>query len=122
MANKFNNPIETMSSMPNPDPPKPKTGKQFKKGDFGNPLDNVSSRDKALAVGSSLVAGQYIRRTFTFTPGQLHRIKEIARTLHIAENSIARWLIDEGLAQWDQGVRPELEEQQVKLEPKLRNW
>ena len=122
MDKKFDNPLDAMKAMPEPDPPKPKAGGRAKKGDFANPLNDVSATDKAKAVGSSLVAGQYIRRTFTFTPGQLQRIKELARTLHIPETSIARWLIDEGLTQWDRGVRPELEEAEVKLEPKLRNW
>jgi hypothetical protein len=125
MANsdkKFDNPLEAMRAMPEPEPPKAQAGKRPKRGAFANPLSEVSARDKAQSVGSSLVAGQYIRRTFTFTPGQLQRIKGIAQALHIPETSIARWLIDEGLAQWDRGVRPELEEAQVKLEPKLRNW
>lgn len=122
MDKNFDNPLDAMKAMPEPERPKPKGGKRSKKGDFGNPLNDVSARDKAQSVGSSMVAGQYIRRTFTFTPGQLQRIKELARTLHIPETSVARWLIDEGLAQWDKGVRPEMEEAQVKLEPKLRNW
>ncbi|MCP4422044.1 MAG: hypothetical protein GY805_35980 [Chloroflexi bacterium] len=122
MANKFDNPLNTMAAMPEPEPPKSRTDKRPKKGDFVNPLDQVSTKDTAKAVGSSLVAGQYIRRTFTFTPGQLERIKEIARTLHVAETGVARWLIDEGLSQWERGIRPEMEERKVKLEPKLRNW
>jgi hypothetical protein len=122
MSDKFHNPLEEMAAMPEPERPKLKDAVQGKKGSFKNPLDEVSARDKAQAVGSSLIAGQYIRRTFTFTPGQLQRVKEIARTLHIPETSVARWLMDEGLAQWEKGTRPELEETNVKLEPKLRNW
>jgi hypothetical protein len=119
---KFDNPLNIMSSLPDPAPPPGKSGKRPKRDDFTNPLDAVSSRDKAQAVGSSLLAGQYIRRTFTYTPGQLARVKEVARELHIPETSVARWLLDEGLAQWDKGVRPDMEEQEVKLQPKLRNW
>jgi hypothetical protein len=37
-----------------------------------------------------------------------------------SETGIARWLIDEGLAQWAAGVRPEVEERTVRLEPKLK--
>ena len=122
---KFDNPLEAMASMPDSEsedgaravPPK---RKRARVGDFGNPLDSVPTTDAARAVDSSLVAGQYIRRTFTFTPGQLARIKEIARELHISETGIARWLIDEGLDQWEQGVRPEVEERAVRLEPKLK--
>lgn len=122
---KFDNPLDAMASMPEPEEEpqtktKPPRRKRARVGDFVNPLDNVSTTDKAKAVDSSLVAGQYIRRTFTFTPGQLARIKEIARELHISETGIARWLIDQGLAQWEQGVRPEVEERAVRLEPKLK--
>jgi hypothetical protein len=121
---KFENPLDEMASLPDPEPEpeKPKSKSRPKLGDFGNPLDDVSTREKAQAVGSSLVAGQYIRRTFTFTPGQLERIKEIARELHISETGIARWLIDVGLTAWDNGLRPEVEEKAVKLEPKLKHW
>lgn len=122
---KFENPLEQMEAMPDPEPEpeEPKKKKRRpKKEDFENPLDDVSSRDTAKAVGSSLVAGQYIRRTFTFTPGQLERIKEIARELHISETGIARWLIDTGLKAWDDGLRPEVEEKSVRLEPKLKYW
>ena len=121
MAKKFENPLEQMKSMPAPES-KPTSRRRKRVGDFANPLDAVSAQDKARAVGSSLVAGRYLRRTFTFTPGQLRRIKELARELHVAETGVARWLIDEGLAQWEQGVRPEMREEQVKLEPVLRNW
>lgn len=118
----FDNPLEAMSAMDDPEPKQPikRRRPRMKVGDFNNPLDVVSTTDKARAVDSSLVAGQYIRRTFTFTPRQLIRIKEIARELHISETGIARWLIDQGLGQWEQGVRPEVEEQAVRLEPKLR--
>ncbi|MFN2224175.1 MAG: hypothetical protein ACK2UH_16585 [Candidatus Promineifilaceae bacterium] len=120
---KFDNPLDAMASMPEPEDErraKPPRRKRARVGDFVNPLDDVSTTDKARAVDSSLVAGQYIRRTFTFTPGQLARIKAIARELHISETGIARWLIDQGLAQWEQGVRPEVEERAVRLEPKLK--
>lgn len=117
---KFDNPLDAMAAMPEPEPERPPKKRRPKVGDFVNPLDEVAATDKAKAVDSSLVAGQYIRRTFTFTPRQLARIKEIARELHISETGIARWLIDEGLAQWERGVRPEVEERAVRLEPKLR--
>jgi transposase-like protein len=120
---KFDNPLDAMASMPDSQDERrttPPRRKRARVGDFVNPLDDVSTADKARAVDSSLVAGQYIRRTFTFTPGQLARIKAIARELHISETGIARWLIDQGLDQWEQGVRPEVEERAVRLEPKLK--
>lgn len=121
---KFENPLEEMASLPDPEPEpeKPKSKSRRKPSDFENPLDEVSTQEKAKAVGSSLVAGRYIRRTFTFTPGQLDRIKEIARELHISETGIARWLIDVGLTAWDNGLRPEVEEKAVRLEPRLEHW
>lgn len=117
---EFENPLEAMAAMDEPEPVRPAKKRRPKLGDFENPLAGVSATDKGRAVDSSLVAGQYIRRTFTFTPGQLARIKAIARELHISETGIARWLIDEGLGQWQQGVRPEVEEQAVRLEPRLK--
>ena len=117
---KFENPLDTMAAMDDPEPSGQIKKRRPKVGDFANPLASVSATDKGRAVDSSLVAGQYIRRTFTFTPTQLVRIKEIARELHISETGIARWLIDQGLGQWEQGVRPEVEERAVRLEPKLR--
>lgn len=116
---KFDNPLETMSAMSDPEPDNRPRRRRMKVGDFANPLDRVSTTDKARAVDSSLVAGRYIRRTFTYTPVQLARIKTIARELHISETGIARWLIDQGLAQWEKGVRPEVEEEAVRLQPKL---
>lgn len=119
MAKEFDNPLDQMAAIPDeeavarPKRPRPRLG------NFKNPLDQVSATDKARAVDSSLVAGQYIRRTFTFTPRQLARIKEIARELHISETGIARWLIDLGLGQWEAGARPEIEEKAVRLEPRL---
>lgn len=121
MAKKFENPLDAMAAMQEPSPP-PSTKKSRRQA-FVNPLEEVSDTDKAKAVGSSLVAGKYIRRTFTLTPGQLRRIREIAQELHFSETAVARWLLDEGIEQWDRGTRPEIhEQQQVKQEPKLRNW
>jgi len=119
---EFENPIEAMETMPDSDPVQRKIAQQRRRtGDFDNPLNIVGASDTARAVSSSLVAGQYIRRTFTFTPRQLARIKEIARELHISETGIARWLIDRGLGQWEQGVRPVVETKAVRLEPKLEH-
>ncbi len=106
--------------MADPEPAQRVRRRRMKEGDFANPLEDVPTAEKGRAVDSSLVAGQYIRRTFTFTPRQLVRIKAIARELHISETGIARWLVDQGLGQWEHGVRPEVEEQTVRLEPKLR--
>jgi hypothetical protein len=106
---------------PEPEPAKLRSKSHSRLGGFENPLDDVSTRDKAQSVGTSLVAGQYIRRTFTFTPGQLERVKDIARELHISETGIARWLIDVGLTAWNNGLRPEVEEKEARLEPKLRH-
>jgi hypothetical protein len=86
---KFDNPLDAMASMSDPEPARKIKSRRPRVGDFDNPLDEVTTTDKARAVDSSLVAGRYIRRTFTFTPGQLVRIKAIARELHISETGIA---------------------------------
>mgnify|MGYP000632768458 CR=1 FL=1 len=74
----------------------------------------AAARDLAARAGVPILAG---------SPEPLASVadaKEIARELHISETGIARWLIDQGLDQWEQGVRPEVEERAVRLEPKLK--
>ncbi len=45
----------------------------------------------------SLRAGQYIRRQFTFRPGQLDDIATLARRLKVPQADLVRWLVDRGL-------------------------
>lgn len=71
------------------------------------------------AVAPSLRAGQYVRLTLTVRPDQLERIRrelparwaaEMERAtgwpVKVSALEIGRWLLDVGLAEWDEGHRP----------------
>jgi hypothetical protein len=70
----------------------------------------------------SLKAGQYIRRQFTFLPGQLDMVAKAAKDQDLSQNAAARWLIDVGLRAYVDGERPEIVTVEVRMEPKLENW
>lgn len=95
-------------------------------GKFNVPLDDdddgVSRSDANKATKrKSVVAGNYIRRTFTWTPKQLDLIDRVAKENGFSKNATARWLLDVGLSSYlDEGVRPELEEKEVRPEPKIK--
>lgn len=116
--NPFDDPLREMAEMPSVVVPK-----RRRPAAFDQPLRDVTAGELSrVTTPDSQIAGRYIRRTFTFTPGQLRRIRELAAELGLSENGAARWLIDEGLAQYDAGARPEIVAQTVKAEPRLREW
>jgi len=73
-------------------------------------------------VPRNLKAGQYIRRQFTFLPGQLDMVTKVAEELDMSQNAAARWLIDVGLRAYVNSQRPEIEVVEVRMEPKLQDW
>ena len=94
-----------------------------KEARFENPLQGKGKEAVLASYTESARAGNYIRHSFTWTPGQLAKIKEIARDLNISMNATARWLMDLGLTAYvEHGVEPELEVKEVRSEPKLREW
>jgi len=84
----------------------------------------VSQMDAKRATGKdSVVAGDYLRYTFTWTPRQLELVEQVARENGFSKNATARWLLDQGLlAYFERGVEPELEEGKLRPEPKLEEW
>ena len=73
-----------------------------------DPMRRVGGRAVRKATGSSVQAGQYVRRTFTFREEQLVRIRSLASAWDVSENDVARWLIDVGLAEVGEGRQPEI--------------
>jgi hypothetical protein len=73
-------------------------------------------------IPKTLKAGQYIRRQFTFLPGQLDMVVKVAEEMNLSQNAAARWLIDVGLRAYVDGKRPEVQVIEVRLEPRLENW
>lgn len=98
-----------------------------KKSMFVDPMadseDNKAVSRAVMAKATnkeSLMAGQYIRRTFTYPPSQLEAITQIAKELHMSENNIVRWFNDHMIQAYRQGLRPEIESSSVMVQPKLR--
>lgn len=73
-------------------------------------------------IPKTLKAGQYIRRQFTFLPGQLNMVVKVAEELNLSQNAAARWLFDVGLQAYVDGERPEIETVEIRLEPRLVDW
>lgn len=98
-------------------------GSRKDKARFENPLQGKGKEAVLASYTESARAGKYVRHSFTWTPGQLAKIKEIARDLNISMNATARWLVDMGLTAYvEHGAEPELEVKEVRSEPKLREW
>jgi hypothetical protein len=94
-------------------------------GEYDDPIgDTVDRRKAAEATGrsDSAIAGQYIRYGFTWTPGQLEMIARVAEQLNLSKNAAARWLMDEGLKAYVDGVRPEIVEKTVRADVRLKEW
>ena len=77
---------------------------------------------KKKKIPETLRAGQYIRRQFTFLPGQLDMVVKVAEEMNLSQNAAARWLIDVGLRAYVDGKRPEVQVIEIRLEPRLENW
>lgn len=72
----------------------------------------TNRRDIAKATGKkSSVAGQYIRRSFTFRPDQLESIEHLAGELGLSQNDLVRWFTDMGIESVEEGVRPPVAEE-----------
>lgn len=64
-------------------------------------------RQAARATGKqATLAGQYVRRSFTFRPEQLEQIEQLAAQLGLSQNDLVRWFTDMGIEAVGQGVRP----------------
>lgn len=69
-------------------------------------------RQAAQATGKkATVAGQYVRRSFTFRPDQLASIEQIAVKLGLSQNDLVRWFTDMGIDLVGQGERPPIAEE-----------
>lgn len=69
-------------------------------------------RQVAQATGKrATVAGQYIRRSFTFRPDQLEDIERVASGLGLSQNDLIRWFTDMGVEAVDKGEMPPVSEE-----------
>jgi hypothetical protein len=78
-------------------------------GGYRSALDEAHTdrRRTAQATGKkATVAGQYVRRSFTFRPDQLQEIERVAAQLSLSQNDLIRWFTDLGLETVAQGKHP----------------
>ncbi len=69
-------------------------------------------RQAAKATGKkATVAGQYVRRSFTFRPDQLESVEQVASMLGLSQNDLIRWFTDMGIEAVEQGTRPPVAEE-----------
>lgn len=73
------------------------------------------------AIPTSLQAGRFVRKTITLLPARLARVDQIAEELKaeieartgmpssVPLLTLYRWLIDQGIAAYERGERPPLE-------------
>lgn len=72
----------------------------------------TNRRQTARATGKkATIAGQYVRRSFTFRPDQLEEIEQTAVMLGLSQNDLIRWFTDLGLEAVEQGSRPPVAEE-----------
>lgn len=72
----------------------------------------TNRRQAAQATGKkATVAGQYIRRSFTFRPDQLESVEQVATMLGLSQNDLVRWFTDMGIEAVEQGTRPPVAEE-----------
>lgn len=72
----------------------------------------TNRRQAAKATGKkATVAGQYIRRSFTFRPDQLESVEQLAAQLGLSQNDLIRWFTDMGIEAVGQGTRPPVAEE-----------
>jgi len=86
-----------------------------KKGFFDNPLEQTrSGRRKASKVaGRKTDASGRIRKTIFLTPITMDEIENLAAAEGYGKMDFYEWLVLVGLQQFDQGMRPEVEDQPV---------
>ena len=84
-----------------------------KKQRFTDSFSQVTKTDAARATSSKGTrAGRYFRKTITLPTRQIQYIAEKATESQIGILAMYRWLIDQGLQQYEAGIRP------VPLPPK----
>lgn len=114
--NKFSDPLAQMRQTSGDDGRKGKSK-------YDEPLRQVDRRQAAKATAKdNMMAGQFMRRQFLFSPGQLDMIVRVGEELNLSQNAAARWLIDVGLEAYMNGERPDIEVVEVRAQPRLKDW
>lgn len=79
-----------------------------KKKQFDSATSKLSRRTVRQTTASNATrAGQYDRKTITLLPNQIAYIDEIRREEGVGVLAFYRWLIDQGLQNYEAGARPQ---------------
>jgi hypothetical protein len=107
-------PAKAEAARPAPSPPRrgPGSHRGHDRG-YRSALDEQQTdrRQMAKATGkTATVAGQYVRRSFTYRPDQLASIETLAEQLGLSQNDLVRWFTDMGIEAIERGKNPPLME------------
>ena len=104
-----------------PTPPEKKPRRKRSPRVYRSALDEMQTDRAGVARATgkrASVAGNYIRRSFTYRPDQLDSIETIAEKLGLSKNDLMRWFTDMGIEAVEEGERPPLaEEVRRKYDP-----
>ncbi len=100
---------------------KKKTSSRNKK-QFNSPTSRLSKKSvRQTTTSKAKQAGQYDRKTITLLPEQIAYIAEIAQAEGVGILALYRWLIDQGLQNYENGATPQ-PTQQVNHDIQLNHW
>lgn len=105
-----------------PDEPEPKTTLTSKtRRGYNDPLGSVSKAEVRRATKSSVVAGQYLRRTFLISPEMDDAINLISEETGVKRMELARWLMAVAIEAYKNGRRPARKEI-VSIKVEMPDW
>lgn len=120
LFDEFDQHTDAEPTSPEKKPQRKRSGRVYRSA-----LDEMQTdrRSVAKATGKKAsVAGNYIRRSFTYRPDQLDSIEVIAEKLGLSKNDLMRWFTDMGIEAVEEGERPPLaEEVRLKYDPGISN-
>jgi hypothetical protein len=93
-----------------------------KKAQFNSATEGLTRRTVRRATTSDSVrAGQYDRKTITLPPEQIAHIDKLRKIEGIGVLAFYRWLIDQGLQNYEDGIRPTPQDKAIH-DLQMRHW
>ncbi|MCI0397499.1 MAG: hypothetical protein L0332_23630 [Chloroflexi bacterium] len=93
-----------------------------KKKQFDSATQRLSRQSvRQATTPDSVQAGQYDRKTITLPPEQIAYIDRLRKAEGIGVLAFYRWLIDQGLQNYERGARPEPQDKAVH-DLRLGHW
>jgi hypothetical protein len=105
-----------------PDEPAPKAPPASKtRRGYHDPLGTVSRAEVRRATKSSVVAGQYLRRTILISPEMDDAINAISEETGVKRMELMRWLMAVAMEAYKNGRRPARKEI-VSIKVEMPDW